>query len=152
MSDVCWLPQDTVAGTMPIDLPQLLLCYPLRWQAITVFLENIVHAAIGAVRLFVEAAFFLLMAVVGCAYGHHFLPAVTHLLFLHVEYPSGCGGKIASSRCCPSILLLPNFRLNFSGLSDTLTERIAAPGPEHSNEMATTISRVSWDIAGSMPE
>lgn len=33
------------------------------------------------------------MAVIGCAYGHHFLPAVTHLLLLHVEYPSRCGGE-----------------------------------------------------------
>jgi hypothetical protein len=78
---------------MSIDLPQLLLGYSLRRQTIAVFFENIVHAALGAVRLFVEAAFFLLMAVVGCAYGHHFLPAVTHLLFLHVEYSSRCGGE-----------------------------------------------------------
>jgi hypothetical protein len=84
---------EAVTATMSIDLPQLLLGYSLRRQTIAVFFENIVHAALGAVRLFVEAAFFLLMAVVGCAYGHHFLPAVTHLLFLHVEYSSRCGGE-----------------------------------------------------------
>jgi hypothetical protein len=32
-----------------------------------------------------------------------------------------------------------------------LTERISTPGSERSNEMVTTVSRVSWDKAGSMP-
>jgi hypothetical protein len=95
---------------MPIDLPQLLLGYSLRRQTIAVFFENIVHAALGAVRLFVETAFFLLMAVVGCAYGHHFLPAVTHLLFLHLESSHVAAEKMASSKCCAPILLLPIFR------------------------------------------
>jgi hypothetical protein len=93
MSEGYRLSCEAVTGITPIGSPQLLLGYYLRRQAITVFFENIVHAVLGAVRLFVEAAFFLLMAVVGCAHGHHFLPAVTHLLFLHVEYSSRCGGK-----------------------------------------------------------
>jgi hypothetical protein len=93
MIDVNRLSRDAVAGIAPIDSPQLLLGYSLRRQTIAVFLENIVHAALGAVRLFVETAFFLPMVVVGCAYGHHFLPAVTHLLFLHVAYSSRCGGE-----------------------------------------------------------
>jgi hypothetical protein len=96
---------------MPIDLPHLLLRYPLRRQTITVFLENIVHAAIGAIRLLVEAAFFLLMAVVGCAYGHHFLPAVTHLLFLHVEYPSGCGGENGLLKPLPPYTVIAQFQV-----------------------------------------
>jgi hypothetical protein len=51
-----------------------------------------VPAALGPVRPFVETAFFLLMTVVGCAYGHHFLPAVAHPLFLHGAAPSYRGG------------------------------------------------------------
>jgi hypothetical protein len=104
------LSRDTVAGITSIDLPQLLLCYPLRRQTIAVFLENIIHAAIGSVRLLVKAAIFLLMAVCGLAHGHHFLPAVTHLLFLHVEYPSRCGGENGLQEVLSPLLLLPNFR------------------------------------------
>jgi len=150
--DANQLSRDTVAGITSIDLPQLLLSYPLRRQTIAVFLENIIHAAIGSVRLLVKAAIFLLMAVCGLAHGHHFLPAVTHLLFLHVEYPSRCGGENGLQAVLSPILLLPNFRRNFSGLSDTLTELISGSGPDRSTEMATTISWVSWDKAGSMPE
>jgi hypothetical protein len=88
-----------------------LLGYPLRRQTITVFLENIVHTAIGAVRLLVEAAFFLLMAVVGCAYGHHFLLAVTHLLFLHVEYPLSCGGENGLLKVLPPYTVIAQFQV-----------------------------------------
>jgi hypothetical protein len=91
--DVNRLSCEAATRITPIDSPQLLLGYSLRRQTVAVFPENIIHAAIGSVRFFVEAAFFLLMAVIGCAYGHHFLPAVTHLLLLHVEYPSRCGGE-----------------------------------------------------------
>jgi F0F1-type ATP synthase assembly protein I len=108
--DVNQLSRDTVAGIKSVDLPQLLLCYPLCRQTIAVFLENIVHAAIGSVRLLVETAFFLLMAVIGRTHGHHFLPAVTHLLFLHVEYPSRCGGENGLQEVLSPLLLLPNFR------------------------------------------
>jgi hypothetical protein len=110
VAEVRWQPRDKAAGITAIDLPQLLLCYPLRRQTIAVFLENIVHAAIGSVRLLVETAFFLLMAVIGRAHGHHFLPAVTHLLFLHVEYPSRCGGENGLQEVLSPLLLLPNFR------------------------------------------
>jgi hypothetical protein len=91
--DVNRLSCEAVTKITPIDSPQLLLGYPLRRQTVAVFPENIIHAAIGSVRLLVKAAFFLLNTVCGRAHGHHFLPAVTHLVFLHVEYSSRCGGE-----------------------------------------------------------
>jgi hypothetical protein len=51
------------------------------------------------------------MAIVGGTYGHHFLPAVTHLVFLHVEYPSRCGGENGLLKMLFPYTVIAQFRM-----------------------------------------
>jgi hypothetical protein len=55
------------------SIPQCRFRIHLGFQAITVFIKDIIHTPFGKSRFFIEAAAALPILIAGCAYRHFFL-------------------------------------------------------------------------------